>query len=339
MANFRVVATKTLPIKYDVDGFAKREIDYVEKPARTEDEVIAALGNADAAVVEVEPCTRRVISNLKVCRLIFTPKVGYDNIDIAAATEHGICVANMPGNSSDEVSDHAMALLLACARKLIRLDKIVKSGEWRVFHGPEMQAAWHGINQLRGQTLGLVGFGRIPRILVPKAKAFGLRVLAYDPFCPEEAMRQTGVEPASLETLLRESDFISAHAPLTPETRHMFGAAQLKLMKPTSYLINTARGQLVDEAALYMALVEGRIAGAALDVLEMEPAKMNNPLLKLDNVVLTGHSAHYSERSWTDASLAPAQEVGRILSGRWPNGWINRDVESKYVARWGTMAL
>jgi D-3-phosphoglycerate dehydrogenase len=231
-----------------------------------------------------------------------------------------------------------MTLLLACARKIVRLDKMVRAGGWRVFHGREMQAMWRGISQIRGQTLGLIGFGAIPKAMVPKAKGFGMRILAYDAYLSAEAVKKEGVEPVGFDRLLKESDYVSVHAPLTPETRHMLGLAQFKMMKPTAYFINTARGPVVDEGALYTALTEGYIAGAGLDVLEAEPVKMDNPLLKLDNVIITGHSAFYSDQMWAEQSRIPAQEVGRIMSGEWPKGWLNPEVEEKYIARWGRMA-
>jgi D-3-phosphoglycerate dehydrogenase / 2-oxoglutarate reductase len=331
----KVVYTSVAPIGIDCEGFKKLGVEYFERPCPTEDEIIAVACDAYAAIIRSEPCTGRVISNLKECRLIMTPKVGYDNIDITAATEAGICVANMRGLSVDEVSDHTMALLLACSRKLLRLDRMVRGGCWQVFHGKEMQSMWRGISLLRGQTLGLVGFGVISRTLVPKAKAFGLRVMASDPFIPDNIMETLGVQPVKLESLLGESDYVSVHTPLTSETRHMLGLEQFKLMKPTAYLINTSRGAVIDETGLRIALDEGMIAGAGLDVLEKEPVGMDNPLLNLDNVIVTGHSAHYSDQVWAEQARRPAEEVGRILSGEWPVSWVNPQVEARYRERWG----
>lgn len=331
---FKVVYTSTIPIALDVDAFAKLGVDYVERPAPTEDDIISVASDADAVVIRGEPCTRRVIASLSSCRLISTPKVGYDNIDVAAATEMGVCVANMPGLSSEEVSDHAMGLLLALARRITRLDKMVRAGDWHVFHGPEMQAMWQGISQLRGQTLGLVGFGSISRTLTPKAQAFGLQVMAYDPYVKPELMQKAGVKAVGLADLLRESDYISIHSLLTPETRHMLGPDQFRMMKPTAYLISTSRGELVNEDALCSALTGGYIAGAGLDVLETEPLRMDSPLLRLDNVIFTGHSAHYSDQVWAEQARRPAEEVGRIMAGQWPRGWVNPEVEPHFLARW-----
>jgi len=312
-------------------------VEFVDKPSVTEDDIIAAAGDADAVIVVTEPYTKKVISHLRSCRLICTPKMGYDNIDVAAATEAGICVSCTPDASIEEVSDHTMALLLTCARKIPRIDRAVRAGVWQSLHGPEMEDIWRGIMAVRGMTLGLIGFGRISVALVPKAKGFGLRILAFDPYVDQAVMTNAGVEAVSLERLLRESDFVSIHCALTAENRHMLGAEQFRLMKPTAYLINTSRGALVDEKALQAALTGGDIAGAALDVIEVEPINMNNPLLKLDNIVLTGHSAHYSDTAAAYVRRKAIEDISRILSGKWPEGWINPEVESKYIARWGKM--
>lgn len=312
-------------------------MEFINKPSSTEEDIIAAARDADAVIVVTEPYTRKVINNLKSCRLICTPKMGYDNIDITAATEAGICVSCAPSVSIEEASDHTMALLLAFARKIPRLDKAVRAGEWHTLHGQEMEDIWSGIAPIRGQTLGLIGFGRISNALVPKAKGFGLRILAYDPSISADIMKKVGVEAVGLERLLKESDFVSVHCALTNENRHMLGAEQFKLMKPTTCLINTARGALVDEAALYTALTHGDIALAGLDVTEVEPIKMDNPLLKLDNVVFTGHSAHYSDISATTVRRKAIEDISSILKREWPEGWINPEVEAKYIARWGKM--
>ena len=198
-----------------------------------------------------------------------------------------------------------------------------------------MEETWSGIVPIRGQTLGLIGFGGIARALVPKAKGFSLRILAYDPYVPAEVMDKMGIEAVGLDRLLKESDFVSVHCALTSENRHMLGAEQLKLMKPTAYLINTARGPLVDEEALYAALTRGDIAGAGLDVTEVEPINMDNPLFELDNVVFTGHSAHYSDISAANYRRSPVEDVSRIMSGKWPTGWVNPQVEAKFIATWG----
>ncbi len=331
----KVVYTSVPPIDLNRDAFDKLGVEYIEWPAPDEDALIAAAADADVLIARSEPCTLKVIERLSKCRLIVTPKVGYDNIDIAGATAAGICVANISGLSVDEVSDHAMALVLDCARKITRLDGMIKAGGWRVFHGREMQAVWRGITQLRGQTLGLVGFGAISRALVPKAQSFGLKVISFDPFIPSQVMEGMKVKQVSLEQLMQESDYVSVHTPLTAATRRMIGKPQFSLMKKTAYFINTSRGAVVDETALCDALINGKIAGAGLDVLAYEPAKMDNPLLKMENVIITGHSAHYSDQAWDEQARRPAEEVARLIAGQWPRGWVNPQVETNYITRWG----
>ncbi len=336
--SFKVVSTCNIPfvVKNLGERFkALAEVEFIDNPCLTEEDIISCAGDADAVVVGAEPYTRRVIESLKSCRLIATPKMGYDNIDIAAATQNGICVSCVAAVSTEEVSDHTMALLLACARKLFKIEKGVKGGAWRSVHGPEMEAIWQGILPLRGQTLGIIGFGQIPRALVPKAKGFGLRIMVYDPYVDKQMIEDMGAEPADMETLLRESDFVSVLCSLTPKNRHMLGADQFGRMKRTAYLINTARGPLVDEAALYASLTSGDIAGAALDVIEVEPVRSDNPLLKLENVIITGHSGHYSDRAIANIRQRPFEDVSRIISGGWPRGWVNPEVEAEYKARWG----
>lgn len=304
---FKVVYTSVPPINIDRDVFEKLGVEYIEKPAPTEDDLITAAGDADVLIARSELCTRKVLSQLKACRLVITPKVGFDNIDVAAATEFGICVANIPGLSVEEVSDHAMALLLASARRITRLDRMVKAGGWKVFHGREMQAMWEGMAHLRGQTLGLVGFGAIARAIVPKAQAFGLKVIAYDPFLPASAMAKLSVIQKSLDDLLKEADFISVHTPLTADTLGMLNTEKFNLMKPNVILINASRGAVVDEEALIKALTSKKIAGAALDVMAREPVQPDNPLLKMENVIVTGHSAHYSDEAWGEQARRPGK--------------------------------
>jgi len=329
-------STVAFPLKGVGEGLTELAgVEFVDKPSSTEEDIIAAARDADAVVVVTEPYTRRVITSLKSCRLICTPKMGYDNIDVAAATEAGICVSCAPSASIEEVADHTITLLLACARKVPRLDRAVRAGAWHVLHGSEMEEIWRGIIPIQGQTLGLIGFGRIAINLVPKAKGFGLRILCYDPYVAVDVMEKMGVEAVGLERLLKESDFVSVHCALTSENWHMLGAEHFKLMKPTAYLINTARGALVDEQALYAALTRGDIAGAGLDVTEVEPINMDNPLFELDNVIFTGHSGHYSDISAAYVRRKAIDDISRIIAGRWPNGWINPEVEAKFIARWG----
>ncbi len=305
----------------------------------TEEELMSACSEADGIIalgIRITPgyvFSARVIENLNKCRLIALTGIGYDNVDIAAATEKGICVANNPYYCLEEVSDHAMALILACARKLYRLLPDIKTGKWST--QADYLNALKPLHRLSRQTLGLIGFGNIARTLVPKAKAFGFRIIAYAPHVPRVLFETFEVEPVEFDRLLQESDFVSMHTALTSENRHMMGLEQFSRMKPTSYFINTARGELVDETALYAALSEGLIAGAGLDVLELEPPDRDNPLLELDNVLITGHFAYYSEESREELFKWPWEEVARILQGEWPQGLINAQVKERFGAKWG----
>ena len=336
---FKVLLTVDYPgIPYDEKVLTDVGAKFAKIPCKTEDELIATAKDADAIITIplMQAFPRRVIEKLDKCRIISSPGIGYDGIDLEAATERGICVTNVPDYCLEEVSDHAMALLLACARKLFRLDKAVREGKWDTLERPKIRYdIWPPMFRLKGQTLGLLGFGRIPRTIVPKAKGFGLRVITHDPYVPGEVAAELGVELVDLDRLLRESDYISVHTALTNETKHILGLEQFKKMKPTAYLINTARGPLVDDAALYTALSKGYIAGAGLDVIEVEPPSLDNPLFKLDNVIITAHSAHYSDTSVIELRSRPAEEVARALKGEWPINVVNPKVKELYLQKWG----
>ena len=262
---------------------------------------------------------REVIELLDRCRIIARYGVGIDTIDLAAATEKGIVVTNVPDYCVDEVSDHALALLLALARRLPRLLRATSSGRWETTDAKP-------VNRLRGRLLGLVGFGRIAREVARKAQALGLRVAAADPLVDEETMAAAGVERLELEDLLAESDFVSLHAPLTGETRHLIDDRALGLMKPTAYLVNTSRGGLVDTAALRQALSQGRLGGAALDVLEHEPPADDEPLLREADVLVTPHTSFYSEESLVEMRRKCTAQVIAVLSGRRPDYPVNPEV-------------
>ncbi len=295
-----------------------------------EEKIIKASAEADAIVpMGIQPITKNVISQLTKCKIIATIGIGYDPFDVKAATDRGILISNNPYYTLDEVSDHAMALLLACARQIIQLDKATKAGESR---SAEVRAH---MTRLRGKTLGLVGLGNIARTLVPKAKGFGMRIIAYDPYVAGVFADTLGVEMVDLDRLLRESDFVSVHTLLTPETRHLLGLEHFRKMKRSAYFINTARGAIVDEKTLCTALSEGYITGAGLDVTEIEPVPRDSPLLKMTNVILTSHSAAASERITEAIVRWPMEEVLRVLKGQWPRALVNPDAKEKFKARWG----
>ena len=339
--SFKVVVTFYAPgIVPTYDELLTKLGAEVEKTfCATEEELISACSEADAVIalgIRITPgyiFSPKVIENLNKCRLIALTGIGYDNVDIASATEQGICVANVPYYCLEEVSDHAMALILACARKFYQLLPDIKSGKWST--QTDYLSALKPLHRLSGQTLGLIGFGNIARNLVPKAKAFGFRIIAYAPHVPSILFETFKVESVKLDQLLEESDFVTMHTALTSETKHMMGLPQFKKMKPTAYFINTARGELVDEKALYTALSEGLIAGAGLDVLEVEPPSRDNPLLKLNNVLITGHFAYYSEESREELFRWPWEEVARVLQGEWPQGLVNPQVKERFSVKWG----
>ena len=284
-----------------------------------EDELIALAPEADGILTNWKSTTGNVIQAARQCQVIGRTGIGVDNIDVETATALGIVVTNVPTFCVDEVSDHAMALLLACARKVPLLDRGVRAGKWDRDVGPKM-------HRMRGQTLGIIGLGKIGEAIPPKAKVFGLEILAYTPRLTPQIAQKHGVERTNLHELFARSDFITIHAPLTPETEGLIGEKELRQMKPTAYVINTSRGDIIDSTALHKALVEGWIAGAALDVLPQEPPVANEPLLGLDNIVITPHAAFMSEESIYDLEVKAATAVAKVLSGQMPESVVNPEV-------------
>ena len=290
------------------------------------DDVLAVARDADAVLVTYAKLPRDLLRQLTRCKAIGRFGLGVDNIDIAAAAELGITVTYVPDYCMHEVSDHAMALILALCRKVAQSDALVQAGRWEM--GPlanklvqagrwEMSAVVP-IHRLAGRVLGLVGFGNIPRALAPKAKAFGLRVVTHDPYVAQQTLAAAGVESVSFDRLLEISDFVSIHAPLMPATRGLFNAEVFGKMKTGALLINTARGPLVDEDALVSALDSGRLGGAALDVVAVEPLSKDSRLIGRDNVILTPHTAFYSVEALDELQTKCASDVARVLSGEPP---------------------
>ncbi len=303
----------------------------------SEEDIIAAVGDADAVVAQTayQPFSRKVLTSLSNCRFVMSVGSGYERLDVKAATELGLLTANIPDFCLEEVSDHTMALILACTRKITQLNDIVKQGNWRPMPDPLiMNEMWPKMSKLRGKTLGLIGFGRIAQAVVPKAKCFGLRTIAYDPCMTVDMVRTFEVEQASLDGLLAESDIVSVHVPLTSETTHLLALEQLKKMKSTAYLVNTARGPIIDHEALYTALSEGYIAMAAVDVTEPEPLPPDSPLLKLQNFIVTAHCAHAFSASSPGLSRRPGEELIRVARGEWPVGLLNPQAREAYEKKW-----
>jgi D-3-phosphoglycerate dehydrogenase len=289
---------------------------------RSEEEIIALAHDADAILNCYAKMTAHVIEGLRRCRIIARYGIGVDNVDWVVATKAGILVTNVPDYCIDEVSDHALALLLALARHIAAADAAVKSGTWEV-------VAHAGIRRLRGQALGLLGFGKIARALALKAQPLGMKLLVYDPYLDPAVIARHGAEAVSFEQLLAEADALSIHVPLTPETHNLIGERELALMKPTGFLINTSRGGIVDEQALAAALKENRLGGAALDVLSGEPPPPNHPLRQAPNIILTPHLAFYSRESVIELQTKAAEEVARALRGEPPRSPVNPEVLSR----------
>jgi D-3-phosphoglycerate dehydrogenase / 2-oxoglutarate reductase len=326
---FIVEKVKVVVTDYEYKTFAPEKevlnkigIDLELHQCKTEDEVIEAAKDADALINQYAPITRKVIENLERCKVISRYGVGYNTIDVEAATEKGIIVGNVTDYCIDEVSDHALSLLLSSARKVTQLDHEVKKGNWNYKTGIP-------IFRLRGRTLGLVGLGNIPQSVARKAQVFGLNVVAYDPFVPEEVAKELNVELLSLDALCERSDFISVHAPLNQHTEGMISHEQFNKMRKETFIINTARGPVIDEGALIAALQAGKIAGAALDVVVQEPIDRDNPLLQMEHVILNPHIAWYSEESEAELKRKVAQNVADVLTGYYPTYLVNKGVKGK----------
>jgi D-3-phosphoglycerate dehydrogenase / 2-oxoglutarate reductase len=272
------------------------------------DDIVAVAKDADAVLVTYAKLTREVLMQLTRCKAIGRFGLGVDNIDLVTAKEKGIAVNYVPDYCIREVSDHAMALLLALIRKIPLSNKLVQSGRW------EMSTVVP-IRRIEGTVLGLVGFGHIPRLVAPKAQAFGIKVIAYDPYAKPEVLKAAGVDSVDFDTLLKTSDYISVHAPLLPATRGLMNAAAFAKMKKGAYIVNTARGPLIDEPALVAALDSGQVGGAGLDVVAAEPLAKDSPLLGRDNVIISPHTAFYSIEALNELQAKCATDVARVLSG------------------------
>ena len=289
-------------------ALARLDPDYAMAQSASADDILAVARDADAVLVTYAKLTGPLLRELKKCKAIGRFGLGVDNIDLPAAKELGIAVNYVPDYCLHEVSDHAMALLLALARKVTFANRLVQSGRWEV---PPIVP----LRRLAGQVLGLIGFGNIPRMVAPRAKAFGLDVVTYDPYVNKDATAAAGVEAVSFDELLARSDFVSVHAPLQPATRRLMNAKAFGKMKKGACVINTARGPLIDEPALIAALDSGHLGGAALDVVTTEPLPKDSPLVGRDNVILTPHTAFYSVEALEELQTKCASDVARVLLG------------------------
>ena len=333
MTRFTIVTTAAPPFDHEMEALRGLDAAFVVAPPEPE-ALAAAVVEADA-LYPASRISRGVIEAAARCRVIALGSIGVDSVDIVAATERGIPVTNVPDTFVEEVADHAMALLLGAFRRLVEHDRMVRDGRWR-----DGRKHLYQFPRLRGQTLGFVGFGHVPRAVALRARPFGLRLLAYDPYLEEAVMLRAGVEPAGLHELLAASDFVSMHAPGTAETTHLLGEAEFRAMKPTALFVNTGRGATVDEAALAAALEKKWIAGAALDVLEEEPPRQDNALLQMRNVTFTAHVASASARFDPARKRRVGQELALVLSGRWPMSCVNPAVlAASSLRRWQPVSM
>ena len=294
--------------------------ELVVAPDGSEDTLAGLAGDVDGILTCFAQVTDKVLRSAEKCIVVGRYGVGVDNIAVDTATELGMAVTYVPDYCVEEVSDHVMALLLTWNRRVAYFDRMVKTSGWGSL------SLTMPILRLRGKKLGIVGFGRIGQVVCRKALAFGFEVLTSDPFIPAETATQLGAEMVSMQELLRESDFVTLHSPLITETRNLIGAAELDLMKPTAFLINCARGPLIDEEALYEALKNNHIGGAGLDVLVDAHPAPDHPLLGLENAVITPHVAFFSEEAVLELEERAAEEVAAVLQGRMPENLVNRDV-------------
>jgi len=309
--------------------FAEKGIHFVVHECENARELAEWAGDAD--VVWVFGSNRCLhgqmspedLSDLPRCGAIIRTGSGTDNVPVAAATRIGIVVANTPDGLNDAVSDHAIGLLFGVMRQIALQDRNVRSHKWDRYNGfPRFH--------LRGQTLGLVGFGRIAQTVARKLSGFQLTYLAHDPFVAPEVFHRNSAQSVSLDELLERSDFVSLHCPLTPKTRHLISSGQFQKMKRESIVINTARGPVIDEAALIVALKSGQIAGAGLDVLDLEPPDWSNPLLTMDNVVITPHISGYSDEYLPNSWRLSVETAIDLWSGKWPRSCVNPEVKPRW---------
>jgi len=326
MASYQVVVVnlgyESYRIEREILAPLGAELAIAPRDCTTEDDVIAAAADADAIFVREAPISRRVLESLPRCRIVARYGVGVDNIDLEFARQKRVYVANVPGYGTEEVSDHTVALLLACIRRLPLRDRILRSGRFETDINDR-------IYRTTDKVLGMVGYGRIGRAVHRKWRGFlPARVLIHDPRIPAETIHEGGGEPAELHAIYRESDYITLHAPLTDATRRLIDADALARMKPTAILVNTARGELIDEKALVEALRKSRILAAGLDVFEKEPLTPDHPLLNMPNVVLSGHVGWYSKDAVLELQSRAAREVARVLRGESPQCWVNPWSES-----------
>ncbi len=325
MAKFKVAVVDALLPLTDIERGILEAVgcEVTQTACANAEEIVKVAADADAVMTVGAKLTAEVIAQLKNCKIIGRYGVGIDNVDLDAATAAGIVVTYVPVYCQEEVATLAVTLLLAAERRLIQADRVVKTN-WK-----GSLKAVNGARSLKGKTLGLVGFGAIGREVVPLIQPFGVKVIAYDPFINLDYCKQLNVESVSLDTIIDTADYISLHVPLLPETRHMFSDAQFERMKDDAIIINTGRGALIDQAALYRALKAGKIAAAGIDVLETEPPDQNDPIFTLDNCITSGHIGAATNESVERLRAKVAQGVANVLTGKWPDVIANPKIKEK----------
>jgi D-3-phosphoglycerate dehydrogenase len=318
----KILITEAMPLIEEERKILSKHADVKLAKSLNEDELAEEVKDVDVIMVVYAKITEKIINSAAKLRGIVRYGIGVDNIDLKAASKRRIPVANVPDYCIGTVADHALALILALNRKLLLADSVLRSGEYGNWTSPSPKLM--GVD-LEGKVLGLIGIGKIGSAVAARAKAFGMKVVAFDPYIPKEIAEKLGVELVDLETLLKNADFISIHAPLTSETRGMIGENELRMMKRTAYIINTARGPIIQEKALYKALKNGWIAGAGLDVYEKEPPDSDNPLFRLENVIVTPHIAYYTKEAIWRLEMSAVEEAIRILQGKMPKNLVNKE--------------
>lgn len=301
----------SLDLEQRILDAADIQMRVADPPCKTEDDVISGCGDANALMVLWAPMTRRVFENLPQMKCVVRYGIGVDNVDLNAAKDMGVCVVNVPDFCVEEVSNHAMAMMLALGRRIPQNHSHILSGHWGVEPGGPAIA-------FGGRTLGLVGFGKIARRVAEKAKPFGFNIISYDPFAPESLFADFGVKRVDLNTLLQSSEIVSLHCPLMPDTRHLINRDSLALMKPGAVLVNTSRGPVVSEPDLIEAISSGKLSGAGLDVFETEPLPADSPLRSFDNVMLTCHVAALSDKSSETLHTRVAEAARDFCLGKRP---------------------
>jgi D-3-phosphoglycerate dehydrogenase len=323
---------KAVLVDYDEDLFAPPEwvseeladhgIEWIVGQHRTSEAVLEAARTGDVVMIQsVRPLlTRTIVEQLERCRCIVRLGIGYDNVDVVAATERGILVCNVPAYCIDDVADHALALLMNGTRHIARQDRWIRAGRWD-------RTGARPARRMKGCTMGFVAFGRIARALAERVNGFGMTLLAYDPYLEAETIARYGAKKVELDELLQRADFISVHCSLTDETRHLLSTKEFNLMKNGVFIVNTSRGPVIDESALMEALRSGKVWGVGLDVFEHEPLPQDSALREFDNVTLTPHVGANSEESVTDLYRTGCQIATDVYNGRWPQAVVNPEVE------------